>query len=111
MLVLFDREEINLTFGLALKKLDIHFEFDYDAYCCDDLESCDSDCEESDCVGLCRMFKNDDKKKAKNAIYQKDEAGFTNKESLFKTGFTKVSKFLVFNLMPNLKVRIHKMMD
>lgn len=40
-----------------------------------------------------------------------DEAGFTIEDNLYETGFTKVSEFLAFNLMPDLKVRQHKRME
>lgn len=38
---------------------------------------------------------------------EQDAAGFDPDSPLYKTGFTKVSKFLAFDLMPNLKIRIH----
>lgn len=37
-----------------------------------------------------------------------DEGGYYPNSDFYRTGFTKVSEFLAFNLMPNLKVRTHK---
>ncbi len=69
-------------FNLALKQLDVSFSFDFDLYC--------------------------DEVSSKQKM---DEAGFTLDDNLYETGFTKVSEFLAFNLMPDLKVRQHKRME
>lgn len=37
-----------------------------------------------------------------------DEAGFDRDSIFYRTGISKVSKFLALDLMPNLKVRTHK---
>lgn len=37
-----------------------------------------------------------------------DKAGFDRDSIFYKTGISKVSKFLALDLMPNLKVRTHK---
>lgn len=37
-----------------------------------------------------------------------DEAGFGSESIFYKTGFTKVSQFIAFDRMPNLKLRIRK---
>lgn len=39
-----------------------------------------------------------------------DEAGFYPDSDFYKTGFTKVSKFLAFDQMPSLKVRVNKLL-
>lgn len=73
---------------------------DDDAYAeMDGQDECD--CEDtSGCSFDCARF-----------IEKEDEAGFDSDNLLYKTGFTKVSKFLAFDLMPNLKIRIHKYLD
>ncbi len=40
-----------------------------------------------------------------------DEGGFDQDNIFYETGFTKVSKFLAFDQMPNLKIRIHKALN
>lgn len=68
---------------------------DWDAYMEIETSDCDnSDCEDSDCESGLRT-KNE------------DEAGFDPQSIFHKTGFTKVSKFMAFDQMPNLKVRTH----
>lgn len=43
------------------------------------------------------------------SLYEReDEHGFAPGDLLYRTGFSKVSKFLAFDLMPNLKVAICK---
>lgn len=72
--------------------MDVNFCFDFDCYC--DLKrsvKCSSDCEESDCEGDCYEVE--------------DDGGIDPDSELYETGFTKVSKFLAFDLMPKLKVR------
>lgn len=79
-------------------KLDVNFFFDIDYYT--DMKryvKCSSDCEQSDCEGVC---------------YEKDDDGGIDPGcELYETGFTKVSKFLAFDLMPKLKVRTHKRLE
>lgn len=69
--------------NLALKKLDVTLFFDFDDYC----DKVSSECNSS------------------------DEAGFEVGSDFHETGFTKVSKFLAFALMPDLKVRTHKRLE
>lgn len=44
-------------------------------------------------------------------VEKNDPAGFGSDSILYKTGFSKVSKFLAFDLMPNLKVRTYRYLD
>lgn len=61
---------------------------------CKEMEDgCDSECENSDCEG------------------EQDEAGFYPGTTFYKTDFTKVSKFLAFDLMPNLQINTHRVLD
>lgn len=41
-------------------------------------------------------------------LAKEDEAGFSAGDILYRTGFSKVSKFLAFDLMPNLNVQTHR---
>lgn len=77
-----------------MKELDIAFFFDLDTY---DEKWC-SVCGDSDCVNEDHGDEEDDK----------DEAGFDSESQLYETGFTKVSKFLAFDLNPNLKIRTRR---
>lgn len=61
-------------------------------------EEDECECEDSECECL-RWFDTE------------DEAGFDPDSVFHKTGFTKVSKFLAFDQMPNLKFRSHRILD
>ncbi|XP_037027819.1 uncharacterized protein LOC119068331 [Bradysia coprophila] len=76
------REKASILDLKALKQLDVSFFFDFDCYC--------------------------DQVSSKRKV---DEAGYTPDDNFYETGFTKVSEFLAFNLMPDLKVRQHKRME
>lgn len=69
-----------------MKQLDIHFLFDEDTYIDEELFG-------------------------KHKLKKKDEGGFKKNRKFYKTGFTKVSEFFAFKLMPNLKVRIDRVLD
>lgn len=79
-----------------MKQLDVNFFFDFDHYSeMKGSSECDSDCVESDCEGKCVELK-------------EDKGGIGRGSNLYETGFTKVSKFLAFDLLPQLKIRTHK---
>lgn len=78
---------------LELKRLDIHFMFDVSNYCRN------------------REFGLSDILCERGYNGPLDDAGFCKDSVFFETGFSKVSKFLGFDQMPNLKVRIHKTID
>lgn len=44
-------------------------------------------------------------------VEKDDEAGFSPDDILYETGFSKVSQFLAFDLMPNLTVQTHRFVD
>lgn len=67
-----------------MKKLEVMFSFEY---------------------GLC-SYHPDCEGKCRNVYIKKDEAGFVSTNQFYKTGFTKVSQLLAFQLMPNLDVDI-----
>lgn len=77
-----------------LKRLDISFVMNGESYLCG------SDSSESSYGQMCGSFHD-----------RLDEAGFDRDDIFHKTGLTKVSKFLAFDQMPNLKIRIHKSMN
>lgn len=66
-----------------MKKFDVTLFFDIDVYC----------------------------EKFSSGNHKVDDAGFTEESEFYETGFTKVSKFLAFDLMQELKVRTHKRME
>lgn len=88
-----------------MNRFDISLFFDSDAYVdmtMGDEGAHNSDCEDSHCVGECV------------GAYRQgnvDESGFSYESQLFQTGVSKVSKFLAFDLMPELKIRVHKRME
>lgn len=68
-----------------------------DAYADMDYDENGCECEDSTCDSCFGRF-----------VEKEDESGFDPDDIFYKTGFSKVSKFLAFDLMPNLKVRTHR---
>lgn len=92
-----------------MKRFDVTFLFKRDQYADimdlwgDEDDGCITECEDYDCCGVgCRIIR---------ALNRSDEAGFDSGSEFHRTGFTKVSKFFAFDLMPKLKLHTYRYED